>query len=87
MPPKFKTESFDFTEDETIPDHIEGNPSLNDKDPTKYSVEGYDPFDYTSYGIAIDIDDLATTQLLSSARIRQIERTQLAEGYDIVSPR
>jgi len=80
MPPKFKTESFDFKEDETVPDHTDEYPDLDKKDPTKFSVEGRDTYDDTDYAVAIDVDDFATAQLLSSARKRQINRTQEDAG-------
>jgi hypothetical protein len=92
MPPKFKTESFDFTENDTVPDHIEGYPTLREKDLTKYSVDGVDTFDDTTYAVAVDIDDLATAQLLYAARVRQIERTQpdagsIQDRTELVEPR
>jgi hypothetical protein len=80
MPPKFKTESFVFTEKDTVPEHIEGYPTLTEKDLTKYSIDGVDTFDDTTYAVAVDIDDLATAQLLHAARVRHIERTQPDAG-------
>lgn len=77
MAPKFHVSSFEFEEGQSVPAHDEviGLSSLT-PDSSKWHLMGQDGFDYETYPLAYDIDDLETAQLLMSARRRELERTQ-----------
>lgn len=75
MPPTFSSTSFSFEKGENIPEHIEEYPALvGDSD--KYHLQGYDSFDGGRYPLAINIDDIATANILRNARLRQLEISQ-----------
>lgn len=76
MPPQFTESSFHFSNDEVVPDHIDRYPGREQRDPTKFWLEGFDSFSNESYTIAIDIDDLETAQALHTARMAHLEITQ-----------
>ncbi|HEY4964454.1 MAG TPA: hypothetical protein VIH90_07225 [Candidatus Saccharimonadales bacterium] len=80
MPPKFMSSSFDFTKGEDAPEHIEGYPCSEERDPTKIWLEGLDTFSHEYYPVAIDIDDAPTARVLQAARERQIARVQPNAG-------
>ena len=76
MPPKFREAGFAFSKPEDIPAHIEEDPSIETRNPHKFSVEGVTAPEQTTYPVADDIDDLATALIISRARRRQVELTQ-----------
>jgi hypothetical protein len=76
MPPKFMKEGFLFTEDEQVPDHEEAQPSLRDKDPSKWHILGFTTFTQEGYPLAIDVESENEAKLLATARLRHLEVTQ-----------
>ncbi len=76
----FLERSFDFSEGEVAPDHIEGYPDLREQEIDKFALVGRDTFDGTDYPLAANIDDLTTAGLLAEARRRHLDRTQPNAG-------
>jgi len=77
-PAKFNGEKFIFSDDDTIPEHIDADPSNEERDLRKFSIEerdgktGFTP-------IAIDVNDHATALMLYKARRRLIEAGRLPD--------
>lgn len=77
MPPKFEASNFVFTDGEPIPEHVEGHPKAEERDPTMLWLEGgTSSEDY--YPLAIDIPDYALACLLQRARLRRLEAERSA---------
>ncbi len=80
MPPIFEKGRFNFKEGQEVPAHVEKNPGGRDRDQGKYAVVteliGANLF----FPTAIDIDDLATAELLAGAH-----RTEDGIGNSYVS--
>ena len=80
MPLTFMISSFEFTESEAVPDHVEGYPDARQRDTSKIWLEGEDTFSSEYYPLAIDIDDLPTARVLQAARSRLIRKTEPSAG-------
>ena|SRR5665213_2988686 len=76
MPPKFMTSSFEFKNADDVPEHVEGYPNEQVRDPSKIWLQGEDTFSSEYYSLAVDIDDAPTARVLQSARLRLLEREQ-----------
>jgi hypothetical protein len=76
MPPKFMASSFEFENADDVPEHVEGYPVEQERDPSKIWLQGEDTFSSENYPLAIDIDDAPTARVLQSARIRLLEKEQ-----------
>ncbi len=80
MPPIFQERSFEFSEGEIVPDHIEGYADPGEQELDKYGLVGTDTFAHEKYPLAINIDDFPTASLLADARRRKLNRTQPNAG-------
>lgn len=76
MPPIYYERDFLFADGEAVPDHEEGEAKLEERDKTKWSVQGHDTFDDETYGLAIDIDTEEGAFLLATAYLRHLEVVQ-----------
>lgn len=79
MPPTFQADQFKFEDGQTIPDHIEGEPSLATLDPAKFWLEAVSVSDCELYPLAIDVDDMPTATMLKAARLRHLEEVRTVE--------
>lgn len=81
MPPRFRAEYFRFNPDTSVPDHIEGEPDKDERNPQKIWLEESERV------LAIDIDGWYAASELKEARFRELEETgQQVKGVFIRLP-
>jgi hypothetical protein len=83
----FKSELFQFLDDETEPEHLDDYPSTESLDPSLHHIEGLIPEDGDFVWLAINLDGPETAERMLAAAVRRQRSDGPAElGIALVRP-